>query len=126
MKIKKVISVIVLVVMLVLSISGISNAAVTTEINPSNYYPGYNPLTESDYQVAFNHTSTILNAITTVGIVVAIVTTMVLGIKYMFGSIEQRAEYKKTMIPMLVGAALLFTVSTLVAMIYNIMQDVNK
>ena len=34
-----------------------------------------------------------------VGVVVAVVVILVIGIKYLIGSAEERAEYKKTMIP---------------------------
>ena len=33
---------------------------------------------------------------------------MVLGVRYMMGSAEEKAEYKKVMIPYLIGAVLLF------------------
>ena len=44
---------------------------------------------------------------------------MVLGIKYMMGSAEEKAEYKKTMIPYLVGAILIFAATTIANVIYN-------
>ena len=52
-----------------------------------------------------NKIATILRAI---GTVLLVVVLMVLGIKYMMGSAEEKAEYKKTMIPYLVGAILVF------------------
>lgn len=44
-----------------------------------------------------------------VGIFVAVGALMVIGIKYMMGSAEEKAEYKKVMIPYLIGCVLLFT-----------------
>ena len=41
---------------------------------------------------------------------VSVITLVVLGIKYMVGSIEERAEYKKSMIPYLIGAFLIGTI----------------
>lgn len=61
-----------------------------------------------------NATSKILTTITNVGIVVSIIIIAVLGIKYMLGSIEEKAEFKKDMIPYLIGACLLFGVTTFV------------
>ena len=37
----------------------------------------------------------------------------VLGIKYMMGSLEEKAEYKKSMMPYLIGALLVFAASTI-------------
>lgn len=62
----------------------------------------------------------------TVGIVVAVVVLLVLGIKYMMGSAEEKAEYKKTMIPYLVGAVLIFAATTIVNVVYNMANGLNS
>lgn len=48
----------------------------------------------------------ILGIVQTVGVVIAVVIIVVIGVKYLMGSAEEKAEYKKTMIPYIVGAAL--------------------
>lgn len=58
--------------------------------------------------------SKVLTAITNVGIVASIIIIAVLGVKYMLGSVEEKAEFKKDMIPYLIGACLLFGVTTFV------------
>ena len=45
---------------------------------------------------------------------------MILGIKYMIGSVEEKAEYKKTMMPYIIGTTILFAASTIVSIIYNV------
>ena len=62
----------------------------------------------------------IIGILQVVGIVIAVVVLLVLGIKYMMGSAEEKAEYKKTMIPYLVGALLIFAASTIVNVVYNL------
>ena len=47
---------------------------------------------------------------------------VVLGIKYMMGSAEEKAEYKKTMIPYVVGAILIFLAPMIANMIYTLVQ----
>ena len=44
---------------------------------------------------------------------------MVLGIKYMVGSAEEKASYKKTMMPYIVGAILLFGATTVATAIFE-------
>ena len=61
----------------------------------------------------------IIGILQTIGVVLAVVIMAVLGIKYMMGSAEEKAEYKKTMIPYLVGAIFIFAASTLANMVYN-------
>ena len=44
----------------------------------------------------------------------------------MMGSAEEKAEYKKTMIPYLVGAILIFAASNLASMIYGFASTVTN
>ena len=61
----------------------------------------------------------LMGILQTVGVVVAVLILMILGIKYMMGSAEEKAEYKKTMMPYIVGAILIFGATTIANMIYN-------
>ena len=63
--------------------------------------------------------NTVLGLIQTVGTFVAVAVLMILGIKYMLGSIEERASYKKSMLPYLIGAILLFGAVNITAAIAN-------
>lgn len=64
----------------------------------------------------------ILSAITTAGIILSVIVLAVLGIKYMLGSAEEKAEYKKTLMPYLIGAVLVFGASAIANIVYNFMQ----
>ena len=55
----------------------------------------------------------VLSAVTTTGIVLSVLMLAVLGVKYMLGSSEEKAEYKKSMMPYLIGALLVFAASTI-------------
>ena len=58
--------------------------------------------------------SKILSAVSGIGMVTAVLIIAVLGIKYMLGSVDEKAEYKKDMIPYLIGAVLLFGITAIV------------
>lgn len=62
----------------------------------------------------------ILGVINTVGVVASVIILMVIGIKYMTGSVEEKAEYKNTMLKYVQGAALVFSATTLPNIIYKI------
>lgn len=64
----------------------------------------------------------VLSAVTTVGIVLSVVVLAVLGVKYMMGSVEEKAEYKKSMMPYLIGAVLIFGASVIATAVYNVAQ----
>ena len=61
----------------------------------------------------------IIGVVQGIGIVVSVVVVIVLGIKYMMGSVEEKAEYKKTMLPYIIGAALIFAASTISMAVMN-------
>ena len=61
----------------------------------------------------------IIGIIQVVGSLVAVGVIVVLGIKYMMGSAEERAEYKKTLFPYFIGAILIFAATDLADMIYS-------
>ncbi len=68
----------------------------------------------------------IIDIITTIGIVVAVVVLLVLGIKYMIGSASEKAEYKKTMIPYLVGAVLIFGASAIAKAVVSVSEAITS
>lgn len=60
------------------------------------------------------------------GTFLAVGAMMVIGIKYMSGSIEEKANYKKTMIPYLIGCILIFGASTIAPQIIEIFENVSE
>ena len=68
--------------------------------------------------------NSIVTILTTIGSVVSVIVLIILGIKYMTGSVEEKAEYKKTMMPYVIGAALVFAASTIAGIIYGIANNI--
>ena len=66
----------------------------------------------------------ILGIIRTVGVVTSVVMLMAISIKYMLGSIEEKAEYKQTLKPYIIGAFILFTGSLIPEIIYKFAQNI--
>lgn len=115
-KMVKILSTVVMVVMLIsiaLNVFAIEPGNITgnTSVN------GTNEIT--------NVGNSIVGILQVVGIVLSVVVLIVLGIKYMMGSAEEKAEYKKTMMPYIVGAALIFAASALAQVIYQFFTGIN-
>ena len=105
----------------------ISSAANTTggkgtSINPSDYKPS--ELSEDTDTIDF--ANKIIGFFQAIGSIVSVLALVLIGIKYMLGSIEEKAEYKETMIYYIVGAILVFAISNISAMIYNFAQTLNN
>lgn len=62
----------------------------------------------------------ILGVIRVIGIIVSVGTLSVIGIKYMLGSVEEKANYKQVMQPWLIGATMVFAITAIPTMIYNV------
>lgn len=60
----------------------------------------------------------IIQIISTIGSIASVIVLVVIGIKYMMGSAEEKAEYKKTLMPYAIGAALVFAASAIAGVIY--------
>ena len=63
--------------------------------------------------------NSVIGIIQVAGILISVGVLMVLGIKYMMGSAEEKAEYKKTFVPYIIGAILLFAAAALAKTIYG-------
>ena len=68
----------------------------------------------------------VLGFIKNLGIVISVVVLIIIGIKYMLGSVEEKADYKKTMMPYIYGTLFLFAGSFIPQLIYEIVQSVMK
>ena len=116
----KVISTLLLAIMLVASIAG-----TVLSVDPNTVLNGLNGngnVQTNDLTKVGNNIVTIIQV---VGIVIAVIVLLVIGIKYMMGSASEKAEYKKTMIPYIVGAVLIFAGTSLVRVIYSLSTSVS-
>lgn len=62
----------------------------------------------------------IVGVIRLIGTIVSVGTIMLIGIGYMVGGIEAKVDYKKTMMPYIIGCLILFAGSQFVQIIYDI------
>lgn len=84
--------------------------------NPGDWAPGN---LEEDRKFT-DKVANVLGVIQVIGIIVAAIVLVIAGIKFMFGSIEEKAEYKKAMIPYLIGSVLLVAATTIPKIAYEI------
>ena len=116
----KVISTLLLAIMLVASVAGTVLAVDQNTV--LNELDGNGNVQTSDLTKVGNNIVTIIQV---VGIVIAVIVLLIIGIKYMMGSASEKAEYKKTMIPYIVGAVLIFAGTSLVRVIYSLSTSVS-
>ena len=120
-KVTKILSVVLTVLMLVAMTTTVF-AASNPPFTPGNLeanYAGEGPTKIQDVG------QKIMGVLTTVGIVISVIVLIILGIKYMMGSASEKAEYKKTMIPYLVGAVFIFGASAIANVVFQFATGLN-
>lgn len=91
----------------------------------SKYKPDENAMDANSAKKIEGATSKILTTISNVGIVVAVIMLAIIGIKYMIGSVEEKAQYKEDMLPYVIGAFILFSITGLVKILIAIGNKIN-
>ena len=62
----------------------------------------------------------LITYVSVIGSIVSVIVLIALGIKYMLGSVEEKAQYKKTLMPYIIGAVFVFAASSIASIIYNL------
>ena len=88
------------------------------QIDPDDYQSS-GPST-SDVKDMFKFGGSVAGAIQIVGTIVSVGVMMILGIRYMLASADEKAEYRERILPYFIGAILLFGASNIVKVIYNV------
>lgn len=110
-KLCKILTVLLLTVMLV---SFTSTVVFAEEINPGSLTPTY-----GDSATMTQKAGQIMGMIRNVAIIASVIVIMVLGVKYIMGSVEEKAEYKKSFMPLIVGIILVVSATTIASFIFN-------
>lgn len=61
----------------------------------------------------------ILGFIRNVAIIGGVVIIAILGVKYMMGSLEEKSEYKKSMIPLIIGIIVVMSATTIAKLLFD-------
>lgn len=115
MKVSKWIIRILLTVLILLMLNNIVYANIDTNISISE-------TTRTEFKGLFQ---TLLGFFQVLASIIAVIVLLIIGIKYMTGSVEEKAAYKKTMIPYIVGALLIFGTTGIMQLLYNFFEGIN-
>ena len=66
---------------------------------------------------------TLYNVLLIIGIILAVIIGMILGIKFMTGSIEEKAKVKETLIPYVAGCIVIFGAFTIWKVVVEVLQS---
>lgn len=107
------ISTVLIIIMLIF----ISSKVFALDDNLDKYKP--NDPTSAETKVFTDKVSIVLGAVRNVGIITSVISLMIIGVKYILGSVEEKSKYKETLLPWVIGCIILAFGTTLVSYIYN-------
>lgn len=64
-----------------------------------------------------------IEVIQVVGSIASVITLIIIGIRYMFSSVEEKAEFKKTAMGYVIGCVMVFAIVNLLNIIYDIARS---
>lgn len=109
----KILSILLIAVMLLSATSVVFG----TEIDPKSVTAKYD---NQDTAKLTESAGKILGWIRNIAAIASVIIIAVLGIKFMIGSTEEKAEYKKSFIPLIVGIVVVLSASTLASWLFSI------
>lgn len=85
--------------------------------NPGEYQPADN-LNENN-KLLIERGNLVIGILQVIGTAISVITLMTLGIRFMLASVQEKALYKETMGPYLIGAVMVFAIPNIIAILYD-------
>lgn len=119
---KKIKNILTILLIFLITITITIMSTVNASFNPDIYKPG----APGSGNAVKTMGETIVGVVQVIGMIVSVIVLIALGIKYMMGSVEEKASYKKSMVPYIVGAVMLFAASSVAQFLYEIGMKINE
>lgn len=117
---KKTLKVIFIIAVMLFGLLGVSqNISFAEKADVVGTLDNVNSATGGDIGDAATIGGNIVNWIWGISIVVAVVVVMITGLKFIVGSTQEKAEYKKSLIPLVVGVLILVFATTIVKVLFG-------
>lgn len=114
----KMLLIVTLVTIMILSFASSVIAVTGTPTTPKEVQDN------ADYSMSDNTLLTtagrVIGVIRNISVIAAVIIIMVLGVKYMMGSVEEKAEYKKSFLPLIIGVLCVVAASSIAGFIFNL------
>ena len=112
---KKTINILTVIFIIITLVSFASNVfAAGGELKPSDITATYG--TDDTLKAKAGQ---IMGMIRNVAVIASVIIIMILGVKYMLGSVEEKADYKKSFIPLIIGIVLVVAATAIASFIFN-------
>lgn len=122
---KKIFKLTLIILSLALIFTFITSNYSYADIDVNNFDPYAIQPNGVDSNTVTKYTNRLASALTVAGIVVAVLCLMIVGLKFIMGSATEKAEYKKTLVPIVIGIAMIALITSIVAGLYSVGNSLN-
>ena len=112
----KLISILLVAIVLIMGLSTFCEAT-DEQVKPGDIEANYQNLQTNELTGTAGR---VLGLIRNVAVIAGVVLIAVLGVKYMLGSVEEKAEYKKSFMPLIVGAVVVMAATQIATMLFSL------
>lgn len=117
---KKLVSILMMAIMMVMVATPVfASDTKANSLQFSTVVNNLKPTTPTNTTDVMTVVSNVLGFIQWAAIIGGIIIISVLGIKYMMGSLEEKAEYKKSLIPLIVGIVVVMGATSIASILFN-------
>lgn len=114
MKNKKIFAIIIIFILTIILFASVSQVQASDEIMDWNF-----SMEQKVPSKITNFAGTIIKVLRNVSIIITVLVITIVGIRFMLGSVEEKAEYKKTSINIIIGVGLITLVTSIVDVIFT-------
>ena len=119
---KKIVKKLLFVVILLAVPFIIVSTNVYADINPKTYSPSGS----IDSSTVLNYGSKLYQIFGLIGIIISVIALMIIGLTFIIASTTEKAEYKKHMMPIVIGIFIIASISSIVTIFANIGESFNN
>ena len=113
---------IVAVLLIAICVISLTNNVHAELLDPKNIQPDANVESGDALKLAQKAAGWIRN----ISVIAAVIIIMIIGVKYILGSVEEKAEYKKTFMPLIIGIILVVAATTIATFIFKAVDTSNE
>ena len=110
-KIVKILTVLLIVLMLVNCVTPVFAA----NLSPDDITPNG----QGDTSALTSKAGQIMAMIRNIAVIASVIVLMVIGVKFILGSVEEKAEYKKSFMPLIVGIVIVVGATSIASFLFN-------
>lgn len=119
----KLLSVLMIAIMLVSVVTPVFATGLTGQLNSlESAMSNESNKADSETTDIMNMVAKIINLIRNVAVIGGVLILTILGFKYMLGSAEEKADYKKSLVPLVVGIVVVMAATSIMSLIFGFLE----